>query len=43
MTKMFKEEIRKLMEVYMDDMLLKSKKVVSRFSYLGKTFKILRY
>lgn len=42
-TKMFREEIWKSMEVYVDDMLVKSKKDADNISDLGKTFEILRH
>lgn len=42
-TKMFREKIGKSMEVYMEDMLVKKKKVADHNSNLGKTFEILRY
>lgn len=42
-TKMFREEIGKSMKVYMDDMLVKSKKGADHISDLGKTLKILRH
>ena len=42
-TKMLKEEIRKSMEVYVDDMLVKSKKSANHISDLNKTFEILRH
>lgn len=42
-TKMFCDEIGKSMEVCVDDMLVKSKKVVDHISDLGKTFEILRH
>lgn len=42
-TKMFKEKIGKSMEVYMDDMLVKSKKNANHITDLGKTFDIFRH
>lgn len=42
-TKMFREEIKKSMEVYIDDMLVKSKRVHNHISNLTKTFQILRH
>ena len=39
---MFKEHIRKTMEVYMDDMLVKSKVASDHVSHLADTFNILR-
>lgn len=42
-TKMFRDEIGKSMEVYMDDMLVKSKKGVDYISDFSKTFEILRH
>ena len=42
-TKMFREEISKSMEVYVDDMQVKSRKKVDHISYLSKTFDILRH
>ena len=40
---MFRDEIGKSMEVYVDDMLVKSKKVADYIVDLGKTFEILRH
>lgn len=37
-TKMFKDEIGKTMEVYVDDILVESKKGVDHMDGLGKTF-----
>lgn len=42
-TKTFREEIGKFMEVYVDDMLVKSKTGVDHIFDLGKTFEILRH
>ena len=42
-TKMFRDEIGKSMEVYVDDMLVKSKKGVDHIANLSKTFDILRH
>lgn len=42
-TKMFGEEIGKSIEVYIDDMLVKSKKCADHISNLGKMFEILRH
>ena len=39
---MVKEHIRKTMEVYMDDMLVKSKVASDHVSHLADTFNILR-
>ena len=39
---MFKEQIGKTMEVYVDDMLVKSKVASDHVSHLADTFKILR-
>lgn len=40
-TKMFREENGKSMEVYVNDMLVKSKKDADHISDLGKTFEII--
>ena len=40
---MFKDEKRKSMEVYVDDMLVKSKMGANHISDLDKTFQILRH
>ena len=40
--KMFKEMIEKMMEVYIDDMLVKYLKVVDHVAHLEETFCILR-
>lgn len=42
-TKMFRDEIGKSMEVYVDDILVKSKKGTNHISDLSKTFQILRH
>ena len=42
-TRMFREKIGKFMEVYVDDMLVKSKKSADHIANLGKTFEILRH
>ena len=39
---MFKEQTSKIMEVYIDDMLVKSKIVSNQVSHLANTFNILR-
>ena len=39
--KMFKEMIGKMMEVYIDNMLIKSLKIVDHIAYLEETFGIL--
>lgn len=39
---MFKEQIGKTMEVYVDDMLVKSKVATDHVKHLGEMFKILR-
>ena len=39
---MFKEHISKMMEVYLDDMLVKSQVVSDHISHLADTFNILR-
>ena len=41
-TKMFREHIGKSMEVYVDDMLVKSKKKEDHLSDLGVTFQVLQ-
>ena len=43
MTKIFREEIGKLMKVYVDDMLVKNKKAADHISDLSKVFKIIRH
>ena len=40
---MFRNEIGKSMEVYVDDMLVKSRRVADHISDLKKTFEILRH
>ena len=40
---MFKDEIGKSMEVYMDDMLVKRKRGTNHIANLGKTFNILKH
>ena len=40
--KMFEEQIGKMMEVYVDDMLVKSKVVSNHLTHLTDMFKILR-
>ena len=40
---MFREEIDKSMEVYVDDMLVKSSRGADHISYLKKNFDILRH
>ncbi|KAM7527568.1 hypothetical protein LguiB_030978 [Lonicera macranthoides] len=42
-TKMFRDEIRKSMKVYIDDMLVKSKLVDDHIWDLGKTLEFLRH
>lgn len=42
-TKMFRDEIRKYMEVYVDDMLVKRKRGANYIFNLSKTFEILRH
>ena len=42
-TRMFKEEIDKIVEVYFDDMVVKSKKPKEHISNLVKVSKILRH
>lgn len=42
-TKMFRDEIGKTMEVYVDDILVKGKKGVDHVANLDKTFQILRH
>lgn len=42
-TKMFQEEIRKSMEVYVDDIPEKRNKAADHISNLSKTFEILRH
>ena len=42
MNKMFKEQIGKTMEVYIDDMLVKSLKVADHIAHLEEAFGILR-
>lgn len=42
-TKMFREEMGKSMEVYMDDMLMKSKRSANHIADIGKTVQILRH
>ena len=42
-TKMFRDEIGKSMEIYVDNMLIKSKKAADHISDLKKTFEILRH
>ena len=39
---MFKEQIGKMMEVYVDDMLVKSKTAADHVAHLGDTFVVLR-
>ena len=39
---MFKEQIGKIMEVYVDDMLVKSKTIVDYIAHLSDTFVVLR-
>ena len=39
---MFKEQIRKTMEVYVDDMLVKSKTAVNHIVHLSNTFAVFR-
>ena len=39
---MFKEQINKMMEVYIDDMLVKSKITYDHITHLADTFNILR-
>ncbi|XP_019227573.1 PREDICTED: uncharacterized protein LOC109208874 [Nicotiana attenuata] len=41
-TKMFKEQLEKIMEVYIDDMLVKSAKKEDHISHLKEAFEILR-
>lgn len=41
-TKMFKEQLRRNMEAYMDDMVVKSKAVEGYLSDLVETFETLR-
>ena len=42
-TKLFRDEIAKTMEVYIDDILVKSKKGIDHVADLGKTFQILMH
>ena len=42
MNKMFSKQIRKNMEVYMDDMLVKSKEKLAHLDDLNETFATLR-
>lgn len=42
-TKMFRNKIGKTMEVYVDDILVKSRKGIDHVTDLGKTFQILRH
>ena len=42
MNMMFKELIKKTMEVYVDDMLVKSRMAGAHIEHLGQMFKILR-
>lgn len=42
-TKMFRDKIGKWMEVYINDMLVKSKKASDHIVDVGKTFEILRH
>lgn len=41
--KMFRDKIKKYMEVHVDNMLVKSKKDVDHIADLGKIFEILKY